>query len=200
MISVAVVGPAPLFRSGIRVGLRGAGFAAEEVADLISWARLGGDRAAVVSVNGDHQLEEVTRARAVNPELVVVVVAEGGGQPRVADALRAGATSCLSGAAAFDDLVDALRLALRGRTVMATQQARDLAAAVPATPQPLPVSEREAGWIRTLAGGATVTKLARDCGYSEREMYRLLSDTYARMGVHTRTEALLLAAGWGLLN
>jgi len=45
-----------------------------------------------------------------------------------------------------------------------------------------------------------VTSLARSSGYSEREMYRLLSALYARLGVTTRTEALLRADRWGLLR
>jgi DNA-binding NarL/FixJ family response regulator len=62
------------------------------------------------------------------------------------------------------------------------------------------LSETERAWLRRLAAGGTVAGLARDCAYSEREMYRRLSDLYTRLGGRTRTEALLLAERHGLLS
>ncbi|MDQ3641282.1 MAG: hypothetical protein M3450_07420 [Actinomycetota bacterium] len=58
----------------------------------------------------------------------------------------------------------------------------------------------EVGWLQTLARGATVARLAGEVGYSEREMFRILSNLYQRMGVVSRTEALVQAAQWGLLE
>jgi DNA-binding NarL/FixJ family response regulator len=54
------------------------------------------------------------------------------------------------------------------------------------------------GWLRALAQGATVAQLAERNGYSERAMFRHLRGLYARMGVNSRTEALMLAnrRGW----
>jgi DNA-binding CsgD family transcriptional regulator len=54
--------------------------------------------------------------------------------------------------------------------------------------------------LRHLADSGTVASLARTVGYSEREMYRLLGGVYARLGASNRTEALLLAERWGLLE
>jgi DNA-binding CsgD family transcriptional regulator len=59
-------------------------------------------------------------------------------------------------------------------------------------------SRREMEWLRQLASGTTVAKLADGAGYSERAMFRLLRDLYQRMGAQNRTEALLKARqrGW----
>ena len=46
----------------------------------------------------------------------------------------------------------------------------------------------------------TVAGLARRFSHSEREMYRLLSATYQRLGVQSRTEALLAAQRHGLFD
>ena len=48
------------------------------------------------------------------------------------------------------------------------------------------------------AGGSTVAALANQAGYSERAMFRLLHGLYQRLGVRTRTEALIRAheRGW----
>jgi NarL family two-component system response regulator YdfI len=53
-------------------------------------------------------------------------------------------------------------------------------------------------WLRRLAAGWTVARLASDAGYSERAMYRLLHALYRQIGVHTRLEAIILAheEGW----
>lgn len=55
-------------------------------------------------------------------------------------------------------------------------------------------------WLRSLADSATVGRLARLSGYSEREMYRLLNRVYSRIGAQTRTEALLIAQRRGCLG
>jgi DNA-binding CsgD family transcriptional regulator len=62
----------------------------------------------------------------------------------------------------------------------------------------LAISDREIEWLRTLAAGSTVARLAEGVGYSERAMFRLLRDLYQRLGVKSRTEALMLAQqqGW----
>ena len=49
----------------------------------------------------------------------------------------------------------------------------------------------ELTWLRILAQGGTVHDLARQVGYSERALYRLLHALYGRMGVSSRTEAIL---------
>jgi DNA-binding CsgD family transcriptional regulator len=55
-------------------------------------------------------------------------------------------------------------------------------------------------WLRLLAQGVNVQELARKVGYSERALYRLLHGLYGRMRVSNRTEAILQATRWGLLE
>jgi DNA-binding NarL/FixJ family response regulator len=66
----------------------------------------------------------------------------------------------------------------------------------PDTEEPLEHEERR--WLRQLASGMTVARLANTAGYSERAMYRLLNGVYDRLGVTNRTEALMRAnaLGW----
>ena len=200
MTPLAVIDENALFRRGLRVGLEEAGFPVEESQDLVAWARLGGERAAIVTTSGADELARVTQARTINPEVGAVVITETPTARSYAEALKAGAASCISRSSSFEELIDVLRMALRGITAMPTHLARDIVTAARVAPNECPVSPREAGWIRTLAHGGTVTKLARDSGYSEREMYRILHQIYDRMGVHNRTEALVRAAGWGLVD
>jgi len=55
-------------------------------------------------------------------------------------------------------------------------------------------------WLSILANGGSVHDLAERVGYSERALYRLLHALYGRLGVSSRTEAILQASRRGLLN
>jgi DNA-binding NarL/FixJ family response regulator len=61
-----------------------------------------------------------------------------------------------------------------------------------------PISDSEVRWLRELASGTTVARLAEKVGYSERMMFRLLAELYTRLGVDSRTKALMRARdeGW----
>jgi DNA-binding NarL/FixJ family response regulator len=200
VIPLAVIDENALFRRGLRVGLQEAGFPAEESNDLLTWARLGGERSAIVTTSGANKLTSVTQARAINPDIVVVVIAERCTARCFAEALKAGAAACISRSSSFEELIDVMRMALRGVTAIPTHLARSIVTAARVAPNDCPVSPREASWISVLAHGGTVTKLAHDSGYSEREMYRILHQIYDRMGARNRAEALVRAAGWGLID
>jgi DNA-binding CsgD family transcriptional regulator len=58
----------------------------------------------------------------------------------------------------------------------------------------------EVTWLRSLAAGETVAELSLRLGYSERELYRRLRRLYSKMGASGRTDALLRAVRWGLLE
>jgi DNA-binding NarL/FixJ family response regulator len=61
-----------------------------------------------------------------------------------------------------------------------------------------PITADEIGWLRRLADGVTVADLAKQVGYSERMMFRLLASVYARLGVDNHTKATIRARdeGW----
>jgi DNA-binding NarL/FixJ family response regulator len=89
--------------------------------------------------------------------------------------------------------------AIRGQSLLPAEVVRALASPGPTAErgQGAP-SVREIEWLRELANGVTVARLAGRAGYSERAMFRLLRELYARLRVHNRTEALMLARerGW----
>ncbi len=63
---------------------------------------------------------------------------------------------------------------------------------------PSPLTDQEAEWVRQLMAGARSIDVARASGYSERSLYRALSDLWHRLGVENRTEgiALISSHGW----
>ncbi len=56
----------------------------------------------------------------------------------------------------------------------------------------------ERRWLQELVSGTTVGRLAKQAGYSERMMFRILKELYSRLGADTRTQALMQAraSGW----
>ncbi len=107
-------------------------------------------------------------------------------------------TGVLAATHPAEDIVPVLHCAARGHTVLPRELVRALCR--PASLPPPSLTPTEQAWMRRLAAGGTVAGLARTCGYSEREMYRRLSTVYLRLGARTRTEALLLAERFGLLD
>ncbi len=116
-----------------------------------------------------------------------------------ASALRRGAVGVLPPGAELELAVEVLRSAAAGLVVLPERIARAIHQPSAATPPP-PLQPRERQWLRKLGTGTTVSALAESAAYSEREMYRLLSKLYTRLGAANRTEALLRAERWGMLD
>ena len=196
---VLLVGLLPVYRHGLEAGLQHAGLSCVAVPDASALAVLDGTtrlgRVAVVRV--DQAPTTLPLLRGPVPRHAVLVVEEADAQA-YADALRMGATGVVSTAMELEDAVAVIRCAALGQTLMPASVARSLCRPLSGPAPSLTGSER--GWLRGLADGGTVSGLARMSGYSEREMYRLLSAVYARLGAASRTEALLLAERWGLLT
>ena len=64
----------------------------------------------------------------------------------------------------------------------------------------LHIDENDQQRLQLLAQGRTVAELADLDGYSEREMFRTLKDLYTRIGVTSRTEAIVWASRYGVLD
>lgn len=151
---------------------------------------------------------------------VIVVTDDGGDHCPIADALAAGAVVVALtdddgsglrralGAGAVpvprsaepEVIVRAVDGALHGDVTLPVTVVRQLVGPIDDDAGRLPLGPEEARWIQRLAAGTTVASLAGDVGYSEREMFRILHRLYERMGARNRTEALVLATKWGLLD
>jgi DNA-binding NarL/FixJ family response regulator len=195
---VALLGVPPVYRRGLGIGLTEAGYVVQQPTDVAAWAR-GTGRKIAVTTDSDAALAVLDDVREQSPDVVSVILIE---EPNLAGYSRALArcTCAVPLHAELDDVLTAIRAAANGYTLMPIDIARDLTAQGDAT-APLPqLSDRELRWLRALADNGTVLSLARSSGYSEREMYRLLSALYERLGTSTRTSALLRADRLGLLR
>lgn len=198
-VRIAVSDPLPLFRRGIIATLGEAGFELEDPDDLLTWIREEQRRVVILTLRSPHDWALLARLREHRPDVLVVAVLEDASVPGYVQAVLAGATAVLPRDAPVETVRRVFGAAVQGQSLLPAEVVRALA-----TPtQPLgdhgdEAAVQEIGWLRELANGATVARVAGRAGYSERAMYRLLRDLYARLGVRNRTEALMLARerGW----
>ena len=197
---VVLVGLPPVYRSGLMAGVLGVGMDCRALPGPAALSELDEESAPVVVVIDADQVAAALLGAGPGPaaRAVVGVVGEGSVQA-YADALHAGAAGVVSLDMELEEIVAAVRGASRGQTLLPTAVARALSRTAGSDP-PAQVSAAERGWLTRLAQGHTVAALARSVGYSEREMYRLLSRLYERLGATTRTEALLAAGRYRLLD
>ena len=207
-LRVVLAGLPPIYRHGLAAGFAGAGMVCSplasmaelsavlaEFADVVATGR--GGFVVIVSAEEVPALNSVLGDAAVG-DVPLVHVVDDATPEASAEALRLGATGVIALDAELSQVIGVVRAAADGQTLLPRQVARSLCRSqVGPVPQLL---AKERDWLRHLADCGTVAGLARTVGYSEREMYRLLGGVYARLGASNRTEALLLAERWGLLE
>ena len=136
--------------------------------------------------------------RAARPEIAVLAVTGHDAPEHVVRMLEAGAMGFLVKGAAGGDLVRAVRAVARGEMVLPPEvAARALLqgagrAAELGVRRP-PLSAREMDVLRGAAMGLPNKEIARRLGLSVRTVHTHLGNIFAKVGVNTRTEAVLVA-------
>ncbi len=153
----------------------------------------------VVPEPSAERVRAVLRAAAPAARVALVHLAVGASRESFAAAVSSGALGVLDPAVELDAAVEVVLSAAAGRVLVPEHVLAALTGPGARTDAP-EVAPHEREWLRMLGQGGTVAAIARSAAYSEREMYRLLAKLYRRLGAESRTEALLRAAGWGLLD
>lgn len=198
-VHVAVLDPLPVFRRGVAAALSSLGHLVEEPADAVAWLRERPGGVVLLTLHSAEDLDLLTALCRLRPRPLVVALPSGDVSSLGVQAMRAGARSVLARAATVLALQRAVAATLDGEAVMPAVVAGLLVTERGSRPlrRPAP-SAQQVAWLRRLADGWTVSRLASDTGYSERAMYRLLQSLYQQIGVSTRLEAIILAheEGW----
>jgi len=139
---------------------------------------------------------ELDAAAAHRPRIPILALMQDPDLRSVERALCAGATGALPLVCDGCNLVDGISALLAGIAVLPTRAMETILR----RPRTTELTAEEIDWLNSLAAGATIGELANVAGYSERQLYRKLRDAYGRLGVQSRTEALLLAQRRGLLT
>jgi NarL family two-component system response regulator LiaR len=142
------------------------------------------------------QLDVLKSLKGNRPTLGLLVLVHAYELAEIISLLKAGATGCISRDATVSDLARAIIAAGRGEIVLppsiATQALLALARGEPIEPGPIePFTERELDVLRLLGQGLTNKDIAQTLILSVRTVDAHLRSIFAKLGVHSRTEAAL---------
>lgn len=154
-------------------------------------------------------LEVIRRCRVLQPDCAVMVISMFGDEASMLSAFEAGATGYLLKDGTEADLAEHVLSLHAGGSPMTPVIARKLllrwrdsapAAPVP-VPQPLvePLSRRESQALDLIARGFTYAEIAAQLGVSVTTIQTHVRGIYAKLGVHSKTEAVFEARQHGLL-
>ncbi|MET0419722.1 MAG: DNA-binding response regulator [Actinoplanes sp.] len=192
---VAVSDPLPLLRRGVMAVLVEAGFAPESPDDLMAWAHVDEPRMVILTVISPEDWMLLSDLSRVREDLVVLALLDKDSVVAQVRAIAAGAAGVMPRRASPGRLRTVFEAVVQGGSILPVAVVRALGRRFiePDVASPKPPNMQEREWLRRLAGGASVARLAEQAGYSERMMFRLLRDLYARIGVENRTAALITA-------
>jgi DNA-binding NarL/FixJ family response regulator len=196
---VVVLDDCPAYSRGLSAALGEAGFSVQKPENLLRWASKKGVRVAVVSLAEKSREKGMRDLGSAGSDIQLVALLSETTASTYCDALRLGACGAVGHDDPLSEIVGTVGAATQGRTLLPKGIALEVAGTY-GPPSPVDLNSQEMHWIRALAAGATVSELADEVGYSERELYRLLKRLYARLGVERRSEALVRAGTLGLVN
>lgn len=197
---VAVVDPLPLYRRGVATSLSEMGLETELPEDIWAWTVNGGPLTVLIGLCTPDDWRLLADLHSERPNVSVVALIDQQDTGSYLRALRSGAVCALPRATTAEALKEVLGALLNGKVVLPTEVVQTLIDAQwidtgPGATQP---SADELSWLRALAEGSTVNRVAQRAGYSEREMFRRLRTLYTKLSASSRAEALINARdkGW----
>ena len=154
-------------------------------------------------------VEATRRIKAENPEVRVLVLTAHDDDEYVFALLQAGANGYLLKTAEIDELVKAIRAVAAGQSALAPPVAGKVVAQFVGGKSLLDVStsaqdqydgltERELGILRLVGKGLSNKQIGKELFISDRTVQAHLSNIFSKLGVNSRTEAVMRAVrrGW----
>jgi len=155
-------------------------------------------------MNGVQATHIIRRDYATLPVLVLTTFAE---DSWVLDAVRSGAAGYLLKDTPRDRLIAAVKDTVRGKTHIDPQVAGKLLSHIAQAPLPAsdfhlsePLSKRELSVLKLMASGLNYSDIAERLFLTEGTVRNYASSIFAKMNVADRTQAVVLALRFGLLN
>ena len=197
---VGVFNAPPIYVTGLAKALLSSEYDIASVTNAESWLKANSGQILLLMVSEPEDLDLVVDLREESPDATLVTLLDSVTADRLAASLRAGATGSVGLFSSSAEVVLAIQAANNRKVVIPTRMARSMMKSSLSDVDRRMLSEIDVEYLRALADGEKVGSLARRFDYSEREMYRRLRRLYNRMSVRGRTEALLLAARWGVID
>ncbi len=141
----------------------------------------------------------IGKLREETPEVEVIALTSVLEDASVVGAVRAGATGYLLKDTNADELRRAVKAAAAGQVQLSPEAATRLMREVRAPEKPETLTERETDVLRLLAEGQANKEIARELGIGEKTVKTHVSSILAKLGVQSRTQAVLHAMKAGLI-
>lgn len=191
VVEVGLEGECPIIKSGLHQVLRASGITASEshrpeAGGVIVLVHRGGE---ALRDLGDY----------AGSGCAVLAAQPGPTAAFEMSALSAGYHGVVDCQGPTSQIALSIQVALTGQVVLSQAVARHLADRARSDRASADLTEAEVRWLGALARGTSVVDLATAEAYSERAMYRRLSDLYRKMDVRTRGEAIAVASRHGLI-
>ena len=136
------------------------------------------------------------------PDTRVLVLSAHEDEEHVIPLLEAGATGYMPKTVSLDELIEAVRAARRGISVLPPTIASIVVHHISGDTDyvPPPITARETEVLLLVAQGLTNDQIAQRLNLSKRTIEAHLTHIYTKLNVYSRTEAVLLAQKKGLIK
>jgi DNA-binding NarL/FixJ family response regulator len=141
----------------------------------------------------------VGKLREEAPEVEVIALTSVLEDASVVGAVRAGATGYLLKDTNADELRRAVKAAAAGQVQLSPEAATRLMREVRAPEKPESLTERETDVLKLLAKGRANKEIARDLAIGEKTVKTHVSSILPKLGLQSRTQAVLHAMKAGLI-
>jgi DNA-binding NarL/FixJ family response regulator len=153
--------------------------------------------------SADERLPAMLRTEFPDVKLLVLVVTPDAAS--VSKCINAGAVGCVSRDQPPEELLNSIRRAHAGELIFPPQALREVLADVQARRQPLtrvppPIGRREREVLQALATGGSIEQTADRLSISAHTVRTHLKHAMAKLDVHSRLEAVLVAHRLGLIE
>ena len=146
-------------------------------------------------LRNERGLDVLSRLRELAPEVAIVIVSASEEPQAVRQSIDAGAMSFIPKSATPEELSEALRQVLAGHVYLPSAVISHLSQ-VPA-PQ-VSLTPRQTEVLNALSRGLVTKSIARELGLSEHTVKEYIGTLFQLLGVHNRTEAVVVASRLGL--
>jgi DNA-binding NarL/FixJ family response regulator len=154
---------------------------------------------------GMNGIQATQKIRSSFPNVKILILTTYDDDEWLFDAIRAGAAGYLLKDTPADNLIKAIKGTIEGETYLDPNVAGKVLNKVATQQQVTPashiqMSEREMDVLQLLARGLTNADIARELYLSEGTVRNYTSAIFTKLGVNDRTQAVLAALRYGLVN
>jgi len=149
---------------------------------------------------GDDGVTVATRIRRASPDTKIVMLTGHDDDGLLRAALAAGCSGFIAKDRAATELIDAVRTVHSGRAAVDVAAAARLAQGRPRVSGPAALTPRELEVLELLAGGASTREIADRLFISLNTARNHVQRLIAKLGAHSRLEAVAIARRAGLLD